>query len=46
MNKRALKFIVDNEDYGDSFTDIPLDKPIVPAVILNNTYDTVEINEC
>ena len=43
MNKRSLKFIIGNEDKGDSYTDIPLDKPIVPAIFLYNRDDSVEI---
>ena len=46
MNKRTLKFIVDNEDKGDSYTDIPLEKPIFPSVLLYHTNDSVEIIEC
>ena len=45
MKKRTLKFIINNEDKGDSYTDIPIDKPIFPAVLLNNTNDSVEILE-
>ena len=45
MNKRTLKFILDNEDKGDSYIDIPLDKPISPSVLLNNENDSVEIIE-
>ena len=45
MKKRTLKFIINNEDKGDSYTDIPIDKPIYPAVILWNTNDSVEILE-
>ena len=45
MKKRTLKFIINNEDKGDSYTDIPIDKPIFPAVILYNTNDSVEILE-
>ena len=43
MNKRTLKFIIDNEDKGESFTDIPIDKPLFPAVLLYNKNDSVEI---
>jgi len=43
MNKRALKFIIDNEDKGESYSDIPIDKPIFPAVLLYNKDDSVEI---
>ena len=46
MNKRTLKFIIDNEDKGESFTNIPLDKPIIPAVLLYNKDDSVEIVKC
>ena len=45
MNKRTLKFIINNEDKGDSYTDIPLDKPIFPAVLLSDQNDSVEIIE-
>ena len=44
MKNRSLKFIIDNEDTGESFTDIPLDKPIFPSVLLYNTNDSVEIS--
>ena len=46
MNKGTLKFIIDNEDKGESYTDIPLDKPLSPAIILWNTNDSIEIIEC
>ena len=45
MKKRTLKFIINNEDKGDSYTNIPIDKPIFPAVILNDDGDSVEITE-
>ena len=43
MKKRTLKFIINNEDKGDSYTDIPIDKPFFPAVLLYNKDDSVEI---
>ena len=43
MKKRSLKFIIDNEDKGKSYTDIPLDKPIAPSVLLYHQNDSVEI---
>ena len=46
MIKSSLKFIRDNEDKGDSFTEIPLDDPITPAVILYHSNDSIQINEC
>ena len=45
MKKRTLKFIIDNEDKGESYTDIPLDKPIIPSVLLYDEKDSVEIIE-
>ena len=44
MKKRSLKFIINGEDKGDSYTNIPLDKQIYPAVILYHTNDSVEIS--
>ena len=46
MNKRTLKFIINNEDKGDSYTNIPIDKPLFPAVLLYHTNDSVQIEEC
>ena len=46
MKKRTLKFIINNEDKGDSYTDIPIDKPLFPAVFLLYQYDSIEISEC
>ena len=46
MEKGNLKFIINNEDKGDSFTNIPLDKPLVPAVMLYHTNDSIEIMDC
>jgi len=43
MNKRTLKFIIDNEDKGESYSDIPIDKPIFPAVLLFDKDDSVEV---
>ena len=45
MKKRTLKFIINNEDKGDSYTNIPIDKPIYPAVLLYYSNDSVEISE-
>ena len=43
MKKRTLKFIINNEDKGDSYTNIPIDKPIFPAICLHDQNDSVEI---
>ena len=44
--KRTLKFIVDGDDKGESFTNIPLDKPIVPVVTLLSKEDSVQLINC
>ena len=46
MQKRTIKFIINNEDKGESFTNIPLDKQLTPAVFLYYTNDSVKIIEC
>ena len=46
MNKGTLKFIIDNEDKGESFIDIPLGKPLAPIVLLYDKNDSIEIIEC
>ena len=45
MKKGSLKFIINGEDKGDSYTDIPMDKSLYPAVLLYNTNDSVEITD-
>ena len=46
ISKRTLKFIIDNEDRGASYENIPIEKPIVPVIFLYNKDDSVEILEC
>ena len=46
MSKRSLKFIIDKEDRGISYNNIPIDKPLTPSIILNDIDDSVEISEC
>ena len=46
MNKRTLKFIINNEDKGESYSNIPIDKPIFPAVLLSYQNDSIEITDC
>ena len=46
MKKRTLKFIINNEDKGDSYTNIPIDKPLFPAILFSDKGDSVEILEC
>ena len=45
MKKRTLKFIINGEDKGDSYINIPTDKPLFPAVLLFNKSDSVEISK-
>ena len=46
MKKRTLKFLVHNEDKGEQYSDIPIDKPLFPAVLLYNKNASIEIMEC
>ena len=46
MNKGALKFMTNNEDKGDCYTNIPLDKPLFPSIIFYNKDDSVELINC
>ena len=43
MRLKTLKFIVDGEDKGESYSRIPTDKPLVPVVFLYHKNDSVEI---
>ena len=43
LKKRTLKFIINGEDNGESYKDLPQDKPLAPAVNLFNQSDTIEI---
>ena len=45
MKKKSLKFINEKEDKGESYTNIPLDKPIFPSILLRDICDSVEIIE-
>ena len=45
-DKGTIKFIIDNEDRGDSFTNIPFDKPLVPVIFLYDNQDSVEVVRC
>ena len=45
MKKRTLQFLIDNEIIN-SYSNIPIDVPIVPSVMLYNINDSIEILEC
>ena len=45
MKKKSLKFIINGEDKGDSYTDIPMDKTLYPVVLLDYKNDSVEITD-
>ena len=46
MNKGSLKFQIDNDLNEAEYLNIPIDKPITPAVLLYNKEDSIEIFEC
>ena len=45
MNKGNLDFILDNNRI-EGYTDIPIDKPLYPAILIYDKNDRIEINEC
>ena len=45
MTNGTLKFIIDNEDKGISFSNIPTDKPLFPSILIMNIEDSIEITE-
>mgnify|MGYP006873119979 CR=1 FL=1 len=46
LKEKTLKFIVESEDKGVSYENIPIDIPLVPAVLLLDENDSVEIIPC
>jgi len=45
LKDKTLKFIIDNVDKGESYSNIPIDIPLAPVVLLYNTDDSIEILE-
>ena len=43
--KGTMKFIIDNVDKGDSYSDIPFDKPLIPVIFLYRVNDSIEITK-
>ena len=43
MDAKTVSFAVDSADLGVSYDNIPLEKPLVPAVILGFGGDSVEL---
>lgn len=43
-DKRTIKFIINGEDKGELYSNIPTDKPLHPAVFLFHKDDSVEIS--
>ena len=43
IKNRTLKFIVNNKNINNFYSEIPIDKPLTPAVFLYNKDDSVEI---
>ena len=46
MEKRSLQFIIDNNDLGESYNDLPINEPLTPAILLYDKDDSVEIITC
>ena len=45
VESKSLRFIVDDEDKGDNYIGLFINKPLVPVVFLYHKNDSVEINE-
>ena len=43
MKTKTIKFIINDEDKGESYSNIPTDKPLAPVVLLYNKDDSIEI---
>ena len=43
MKQRNLKFKIDKDDQGEIYKDIPIDKSLVPAILLYDKDDSIEI---
>ena len=41
--KGELSFVLDGVNYGVAYEGIPLDKPLVPCVLLEEQGDSVEL---
>ena len=44
MKKRTLKFVIDNEDKNDNdslYNNIPIEKPLFPAILLYNENESL-----
>ena len=46
MKNQSLKFIIDDKDNGESYSNIPIDKPLTPVVFLYNKNEKIEITNC
>ena len=46
MKNKTIKFIIDGDDKTIAYTNIPIDKPLFPTVILYSKDDSVEIIKC
>ena len=42
MKERTLKFIIDNKDDNIIYNDIPIDKPLYPAIYMYYTKDSLQ----
>ena len=42
MMERTLKFIIDNVDYDICYYDIPIDKPLYPAIFMYYKNDCLQ----
>ena len=43
MERKSLKFLINNKDNGDSYKNIPINQPLFFSIVLINPNDSIEI---
>ena len=46
MKEQTLKFLIDNVDYNICYNDIPIDKPLYPAIFMYYQNDSLQFIKC
>ena len=46
MPQRTLKFLIDDVYRGECFNDIPVDKPLYPAIFMYYNGDSLQFIKC
>ena len=46
MKEQILKFLLDNRDFNICYNDIPIDKPLYPAIFMYYQNDSLQFIKC